>query len=737
MSTAIITAAALSVAAAAWLWPASIHIVSWDDDGPKRIAVVAPLLRLWWSLGLAAIAAALLYFAGGTSPQTRTARARLVTPLLLLALCVLPYLPWLPDRLPVLLVLAGPIRWAVLVAALAWCAARLSRWRGRAVPARPALSPRAVFVVSLVVYMIFGWRSITTIGLKGDEPHYLIISQSLFADGDLKIENNHRLRQYRTFSREELPPDFLQRGQDREIYSIHAPGLPAILLPAYGVAGQYGALLLMCMMAALAAVAIFELAALVAGPTAAAITWLAIAFSVPFIPYAWSIFPEMAGAAIGAWAAVWLSRPNGASSAAWMARGVAVALLPWLHTKFVILLAPLAVLLLLMRLRREATAATAFLAPIVVSLVAWFTSFYVIYGTPNPEAPYGNYARDWVRLAFVPRGLLGMLLDQKFGLLIYAPIYILVPFGLWKAAREPGARWLIFGLAAVAAAYAASCARLYMWWGGWSAPARFLVPAIPLVAPAMALAAAAATRSRAYPFAVGALILSVALAVMSAAVPERLLLFSEAHGAARWAEVIQGSAPLTATLPTFTESEWHPRDLIPGSYPPRARKAVALKGRMALMDALDPAAKRAFDYAGFRRLDANGWRRAATITHALAGDNGPPPLPATSIYDEGASFWTMGTERARAFVAPRGKSHLNVHVHIGPTGGVCRTWVSGDLQAIPLEPNGTHQLTVAVPDGAAWVAVAVQASASFRPADVDPNSTDQRLLGCQVRIEPW
>ena len=30
----------------------------------------------------------------------------------------------------------------------------------------------------------------------GDEPHYLIITQSLLNDGDLRIENNHRAREY-------------------------------------------------------------------------------------------------------------------------------------------------------------------------------------------------------------------------------------------------------------------------------------------------------------------------------------------------------------------------------------------------------------------------------------------------------------------------------------------------------------------------------------------------------------
>ena len=52
----------------------------------------------------------------------------------------------------------------------------------------------------------------------------------------------------------------MRRGQNGEIYSIHAPGLPAVLLPAYAIAGYAGALVIMWLMAALMALAVFDLA---------------------------------------------------------------------------------------------------------------------------------------------------------------------------------------------------------------------------------------------------------------------------------------------------------------------------------------------------------------------------------------------------------------------------------------------------------------------------------------------
>ena len=71
----------------------------------------------------------------------------------------------------------------------------------------------------------------------GDEPHYLIITQSLIADGDLRIEDNHRRREYAAYVDGELKPDYLRRGRDGAIYSIHAPGVSALVLPAFAAGG--------------------------------------------------------------------------------------------------------------------------------------------------------------------------------------------------------------------------------------------------------------------------------------------------------------------------------------------------------------------------------------------------------------------------------------------------------------------------------------------------------------------
>ena len=158
---------------------------------------------------------------------------------------------------------------------------------GAAAPSRRAQPGRwTVFAVSFALYLGFGLWSAAAVGPGADEPHYLVITQSLLRDHDLAIENNHARGDYREYFGGELRPDFLRRGLNEVIYSIHAPGLPALLMPAYAVAGYRGAVVMLCVFGALTALAVFDLAALLAGPAAAWSTWAAVCLTVPFVPHA-------------------------------------------------------------------------------------------------------------------------------------------------------------------------------------------------------------------------------------------------------------------------------------------------------------------------------------------------------------------------------------------------------------------------------------------------------------------
>jgi len=170
------------------------------SNGIVRFAMLPP----WQALvGFICLGALLLvgidHLNAPRATTTATRRPRLgelVLPLFSSIVLLVPYMPILPDRWPVLQALAGPlgaIVWLVVAALQVW-----ALWQSRRLTARTierwslttisiALFVAAMAVAGLAASKLTG----TSLFPSGDEPHYLVMAQSLWRDGDLKIENNH------------------------------------------------------------------------------------------------------------------------------------------------------------------------------------------------------------------------------------------------------------------------------------------------------------------------------------------------------------------------------------------------------------------------------------------------------------------------------------------------------------------------------------------------------------------
>ena len=90
-------------------------------------------------------------------------------------------------------------------------------------------------VATLAAGLVAGWAIAPRVP-GGDEPHYLVITQSLLRDHDLRIANNHADPDY-VAAFGVLKPDKIRNGRNGEVYSIHAPGLPVLVLPAFALFG--------------------------------------------------------------------------------------------------------------------------------------------------------------------------------------------------------------------------------------------------------------------------------------------------------------------------------------------------------------------------------------------------------------------------------------------------------------------------------------------------------------------
>jgi len=233
--------------------------------------------------------------------------------------------------------------------------------------------------------------------------------------------------------------------------------------------------------------------ALTASAAAAWFGWAAVALTVPFLLLSFTVYPDGPAAAVVLLAAAALvaQRTQPDRPARWFAAaGLLPALLPWFHTRFAVLAAMLGLVLALRALgspRRWTALAAGFVLPLV-SAAGWFSYFAIIYGTPNPSAPYGDYTQ--MSLERLPVGLTGLLADQQFGLLAVAPVVAIalagfVPF--WRRHRRLAVEWLL-----IIVPYLMVTSMYHMWWGGFSSPARFAGSTLLLLAVPAAIAFAAA-----------------------------------------------------------------------------------------------------------------------------------------------------------------------------------------------------------------------------------------------------
>lgn len=531
-----VAGAALIAAAAAWLSQGSLAFAA---AGGSRIGLL-PLSISAFALALLAVAFVLFIARRGGS----------MTPAWLLLLIVIP---WLPIPLPPVLLM-----WSSRMGIFVACAAALAMIVS--LPWHATMFPRGAPTAAVLAFAICAIAAWQTAASRpgGDEPSYLVITQSLLLDHDLKIENNHRRGDYRAYFPGELPPDFIQRGRDGQIYSIHAPGISVIVAPAFAIAGYRGAVVLLLCLAALSSALAWQLAWLITGDRAAAwFGWAAAILSTTAIFQSFSIYPDGVGGLLvltGIWAIVRAGREarDGTSRMLpWLLHGAALAMLPWLHSRFAILAGTIGALVLL-RLpatRDPAAKAVAFLAVPAVSALAWIAFFIAIYGRPDPTAPYGT--SDIGSFAYIPSGITGILFDQRFGALAYSPVLAFAIAGLVVMLRRPPYRRLALELLFIVVPYMLAFSNYAMWWGGASAPARFLMPIVPALAIPAAVAWTAIERRATRATALGSLAFSlIAVGVVVFAADGRLA-YNTRDGFAQWLDWLNRSVQLSAGVPVW------------------------------------------------------------------------------------------------------------------------------------------------------------------------------------------
>jgi hypothetical protein len=364
----------------------------------------------------------------------------------------------------------------------------------------------ALWVLLFAVYA-------ATIGLKtepgsdyaGDEPHFLLTTKSIVEDHNADLLDEYRTRDYREiYPRDLRPRGALTKGRLNE---PHGLGFPLLIAPAYAIGGPKAVEVFLAAIAALAIVLAYAIALRVVPDPWAIGAALLGGLSPPMLGWATAVYPAVpAGAAMAGAALIALKLTEKRSRPLVFGCFFLIGMLPWLAVPFMLPAAVLAALTtrLLWSQRRRMMAigglevlgfSLAFYAGLNEGFFGGLTPFAAQLpgDTPTGADTITAYAERSYRFV-------ALWIDREYGLLRWAPLFVLAWVGLWFVWREwrGGLARVIPELQAeeFAAALCASVvgAQLIVatflaptMFGYWF-PGRHLVPALPLMVPLVAIA---------------------------------------------------------------------------------------------------------------------------------------------------------------------------------------------------------------------------------------------------------
>ena len=317
---------------------------------------------------------------------------------------------------------------------------------------------RAAFIAAVVYALAIPAMLRTPI--DGDEPFYLLQTESIVRDFDLDLANQYRTRAGSSWERADIvqPQPGDPVGKHGEQYSRHEPFLAVLMVPGYAIAGLYGAL---------ATIALFGVLLVRStlrwmedegiGDDAIRAVFPLFAFAPPILFYATRIWAEVPAAFFFVEA---LRGVRGERAKRWLP---ALLGLVMLKLRFVLVAAGV------IAVARKKLALVILTIPV---LLIWFLT-----GDPTNVHTW----RELIPMAPMQYlvGLGGLLADGMSGIAFQAPFYLFALFALVRWRKTP--RGFRMGVLA-SLLYLFYLVPRGEWFGGWAPPLRYLVFLMPVLA---------------------------------------------------------------------------------------------------------------------------------------------------------------------------------------------------------------------------------------------------------------
>lgn len=353
---------------------------------------------------------------------------------------------------------------------------------------RPLLTGGAlVFLILLVAYSFsIDIRASRGAAITGDEPFYLLTTQSLVDDGDLDLRQQYERHSYKEFF--DHPDGLWQQSIPREdgvLLSPHNPGLSVILIPGFALVGLLGAQAQLLVMGALTFALAYVLAAKVTrAPRASWLTTLCLGLAAPAFVYSTEIYPEVPAALLLVASLLIVASKDRLGPWRSLALTSLLSGMVWLGVKYL----PLALLVsVFFAVRAQRIGLATFVAATLPSAAIFIWFHLATFGELTPyslNSVYAGFSTTEVVNSHIDFGdriyrLWGLFIDRRFGIGRWAPIFLLAVLGLFPLLRTGPVPRLVLALVVVQVGIATFLAITMM---GWWFPGRTMMTVLPLFA---------------------------------------------------------------------------------------------------------------------------------------------------------------------------------------------------------------------------------------------------------------
>lgn len=318
----------------------------------------------------------------------------------------------------------------------------------------------------------------------GDEPHFLVISQTLLKYHSLDVTLDYIHRDYYAFYPLPIDPH-LSRNVYGQLLPLHNIGGPVLWLIPFALFGRLGAMWFMSLVSVLIILNLYKLLLTMnIRHSYAFLVSLAYAIASPLYIYSHLNFIEPIGALLCIYVFRKVLQETVSVSDVFIS-SVCLGILPWVHIRFALLEVILFFALLFKIYQQNKYKNWRYylwyLLPVITLFVFMEVYSYKVWGSLNPALnelnDIGTPNKPFATLPFA--GILGTFFDQDFGLLVNFPLFIFLFVGVVLALKKKFLAYNILILA-VSIPYIILFTTFRAWSGALAPPARFLLVLLPL-----------------------------------------------------------------------------------------------------------------------------------------------------------------------------------------------------------------------------------------------------------------